>query len=413
MDDPRACQLVSHLPEGESGPSHSVPRLDQLLPSRRLPPPADRMTLKTATVPDSLSPSESTCVTSNAQMKKMLFVASSAPTKLNLMYEAFLDLPDLEIQIIYKTETHSTYYADKRSLAEKVFEKLRLPLDKYGQNKKVVQYVRDNDVGYVFVVKGNQITPRTLRSLKKIRPGLKLISWSQDDMFALHNRSLYYTWAIKYYDLIVTQKSYNCNAEELPALGAKNILFQNKAYLPAIHHPYENCEGAKERHDVLFIGSAEHDRFHLMNYLATNGIEVHIYGSGWDAGYYQHNAHPNMKIHLKALVGEDYARALSCSKITLGFLRKQNRDLQTSRTVEIPACGGFMLAERTAEQHALFTEGIEAEYFSSNTELLEKVHFYLNNDPARQRIANAGRNKCLSADYSYHRRAKDILKVIG
>src|SRR5829696_8072533 len=85
---------------------------------------------------------------------------------------------------------------------------------------------------------------------------------------------------------------------------------------------------------------------------------------------------------------------------------------QTSRTFEIPACGAFMLAERTDEHLRLFEEGKEAAYFGSNEELLEKVRYYLDHEDERRRIASAGRKRCLDSGYSHHERLKYMLSVV-
>jgi spore maturation protein CgeB len=84
----------------------------------------------------------------------------------------------------------------------------------------------------------------------------------------------------------------------------------------------------------------------------------------------------------------------------LCFLRKENRDTSTARSVEIPACGAFMLAERTNSHEALFTEDVEAVYFGSDEELETKVKYYSANLEARTRIATGGLERFRRSGYS-------------
>lgn len=86
-----------------------------------------------------------------------------------------------------------------------------------------------------------------------------------------------------------------------------------------------------------------------------------------------------------------------------------NFDQQTTRSVEIPACQGFMLAERTQEHLNLFEENKEACYFSLNEELLEKCRYYLQHEDERMCIAKAGRQRCIDSGYSYKKRIEAVL----
>jgi spore maturation protein CgeB len=71
-----------------------------------------------------------------------------------------------------------------------------------------------------------------------------------------------------------------------------------------------------------------------------------------------------------------------------------------------------MLAERTAEHLALFTEGVEAEFFGSKEELLEKCRFYLSRSGKREIIAGSGRQRCLRSGYSYEHHVDAVLSEL-
>ena len=109
---------------------------------------------------------------------------------------------------------------------------------------------------------------------------------------------------------------------------------------------------------------------------------------------------------------DDYARALTGSKIGLGLLRKVCPDQHTTRTFEIPACGSLLLADRTDEHQELFEEGNEAEFFASDEELLDKVNFYRVNERTRERVTRAGYERCSRGEYAYVHRLRYALEAI-
>lgn len=292
----------------------------------------------------------------------------------------------------------------KTTLLDKIMYKLKLPIDKLNINKKLLSFDLSK-IDIIFVIKGNEIKSQTISTIKNKYPNIKLINFSLDDMYAKHNRSIYYTNAIKLYNLVVTTKSYNL--EELPLLGVKNIMFTYQGFSKDIHKPVFNSNN--NNHDVLFIGYPEKERIDSILYLASNGFKIDIYG--YPNAWLKYNInHENIKNHEKSLHGKEYAEAITNSKITLCFLRKINRDLHTSRSIEIPACKGFMLAERTNEHIDLFEEDKEAVYFGTNEELLQKVNYYLINEQERLRISKNGYDKCLNNKYSYD---DIVIKIIN
>ena len=212
-----------------------------------------------------------------------------------------------------------------------------------------------------------------------------------------HNQSQQYVECVPLYDYIITNKSYII--EDMKRLGAKKVTFVNNSYSEDFHKPYELTEEEKIYlgGDVGFIGAWEEERCNSILYLVDHGVKVKVFG---DAKWNKYaNYSPNLTIMGHLLNNEDYCKSLNAFRISLCFLRKMNFDTQTTRSVEIPACGGFMMAERTGEHLNMFEEDKEAAYFSSNEELLEKCLFYLSNDDVRSKIAEAGRERASFSGY--------------
>ena len=244
---------------------------------------------------------------------------------------------------------------------------IRVPESNH-ENDNIRFLVDKNLYDLVWVDKGITIYPETLHYIKQKQPNAKLVSYSPDNMALRHNQTQQYLESVPLYDYIITNKSYIL--DDMRQLGAKNIYFVNNSYETTFHHPRALTEEDYKNYNSNLI----------------------VEGAG--------------------LRGEDYCKSLQATRINLCFLRKINFDQQTTRSVEIPACGGFMMAERTAEHLAMFEEGKEAAFFSNNEELLDKCSYYLAHEQERAVIAELGLKRCIASDYSNRGMIRNILKAI-
>lgn len=279
------------------------------------------------------------------------------------------------------------------------------------ENKKVRELVNKNHYDIVWIDKGLTITADTLRYIRQQQPNCKIVSYTADNMALRHNQSQQFLKCFPLYDVHITTKSYII--DDLKQLGAKKVIFTPQSYATEFHHQWNLSASDRMRLgcDVGFVGTYELERAESMLYLAQHGIKVRVFGSDRLWRKYR-DVNKNLIVEKYGLYSEDYSKSFQAFKISLCFLKKINYDLHTSRTMEIPACGGFMLAERTAEHQSLFVEDKEAVYFSSNEELLEKCRYYLSHDTERETIARAGHQRCITSDYSNEGMVRRILKEI-
>jgi spore maturation protein CgeB len=248
----------------------------------------------------------------------------------------------------------------------------------------------------------------TLEKIAAEHNGCLFIGFSADDMAARHNRSHSFDRHLGLYDAFLTTKSYN--VAELRAAGCQRVVYLANSFDPDTHRPMVAEHPTQQfGAPVSFVGTFERPRAASLRKLAEAGIPIRIWGWFW-----RRWGHPpeGAIVEGREVIGDDYARVISESDINLCFLRKANRDLQTTRSVEIPAAGGFMLAERTDEHRDLFEEGVEAEYFGSDEELIEKCRYYLAHPDQRKRIAKAGRLRCVNSGYDYRSRLAEGLRAL-
>jgi spore maturation protein CgeB len=300
-----------------------------------------------------------------------------------------------------------TTYEDRPSLMDRLRYRLRLPADPAGANEGLLR-VAERGCDVAWIEAAPMITAATLRRLKALCPSVRLVWYAEDDMMNPVHRSRQLESALGLFDLWVTTKSFNTRADEMPSLGVRDPLFVDNSFDPDLHRPMDlsdeerRCFGA----DIAFVGTYEAPRARSLLALAQAGLMVRVWGNGWHG---MAGAHPGLAVEDRPVYDADYARVVSASRINLGFLRKGNRDLQTCRTVEIPACGGFLLHERSPEAERLLAEGREAAFFSDDGELIAQCRRWLEDDSARLAAAAAGRRRMLADGHDHPTRLKTIL----
>jgi spore maturation protein CgeB len=79
-------------------------------------------------------------------------------------------------------------------LIERILWKLGFPLAKNPINRMLLDAVKEIQPNVLWIEKGNSIFPSTLQKVKQLSPNCQVVSYTEDDMFAFHNRSWFYTW---------------------------------------------------------------------------------------------------------------------------------------------------------------------------------------------------------------------------
>lgn len=285
------------------------------------------------------------------------------------------------------------------------------PVDVRRVNGRITGVISEFRPDIVWVDKGLTVERQTLEAVRASSPETLLVHFNPDDPFGRYGKAGWRTFlaALPLYDVHFVPRM--VNVEEYRQHGARSVEFEvpSRGYDPETHYPRDpsSIKGSAPMADIGFIGSFEEERSRHLLRLAQAGIRVRIQG-GWKSSL----GHANLEVHHKGAYASAYAEALSSLKIALCFLRRGNRDLHTSRSIEIPACGTFMLAERTEEHLMLFDEGKEAEFFDSPEEMVDKARYYLRHESDRVRIARAGRERCLQSDYSYRKLMKRRIDLV-
>jgi len=257
----------------------------------------------------------------------------------------------------------------------------------------------------ILVVSGHLISSIALKTVRN-ETNATIYHFYGEDFFNPLNTNQTLKATAFLYDHLFTTKRFNVS--ELAEIGLEQVSYIPHGYRPNCHFPVTVSLADRQEYgsDLTFVGTYELERASTLAQLKE--FDLRIWGSSW------HKAKGKLglfnAIQKRPIYCEEMSRVFNASKICLAFLRKANRDRHTSRTFEIPACGGFQLSERTEDILEFFEEGKEIECFESVDELKDKSNFYLKHESQRQRLALAGNARVQRSSYSYTDRLQSILQ---
>ncbi|GAB6041428.1 CgeB family protein [Endothiovibrio diazotrophicus] len=255
-------------------------------------------------------------------------------------------------------------------------------------NRDLSAAVRRGGGDLVWLDKGQMVHPDTVARLAA--EGHRLVHYSSDLPSSVRGDP---GWrlvrrAVRHYHAVVVPS--RGHDAEYRALGARHILRMPFGFEPGVHRPPPAGWDAGEcRYDVTFIGTPYEQRpAFLLRLVRDYGIRVKVFGDRWE----RHLGAEELRLLEvePGVYGADYREAIWRSRILLGFVTHAMHHASARRWSEISACGGFLLAERTAEAGEWFEEGREAAFFGDERECAERIRHWLAHPAERRAVAAAG-----------------------
>lgn len=298
----------------------------------------------------------------------------------------------------------------RRSIAQRIAQRVAgHPAGYRAFNTALVAEARRTAPEIVLVGKGAYFSAATVRQVREVT-GAVMVNWASDDPFNSASSTRDLVESIPLYDLYVCTK--RAVMDDVIRAGGARAIYVRFGYKPNLHFPEPPTTPEEHRRfdcDAMFIGGGDADRAPYFETLvrALPELRLSLYGGYWDR-------YPALRRYWRGnAIARDFRLAVGGAKICVNLVRRANRDDHVMRTFELPACGGFMLAERTDAHQELFAEDREAAFFSTSEELVAKVRQWLPRDDDRRAIAAAGHRKISGGRDTYADRLAEILAEVA
>lgn len=233
--------------------------------------------------------------------------------------------------------------------------------------------------------------PLTLAALRRL-PEETLV-YTTDDEWRFDSVGRYLGW---YFNHVVTNDANQVDAYDQHGLPVRAATWAANV---DVFRPL----GQRRDGGVVIVGRPHADRVSLVTALLAAGIDLRIYGPGWER-------FPEFKAAWHgALTDQELPRVLNEASIVINTsISTAGAPAVKSRPFETAACGAFQLVQHVPDLARYYRIGEEIVTWRDTTELIDLIRKYEADEPARERIAAAALARTL-AEHTVSQRLEVIL----
>jgi len=292
------------------------------------------------------------------------------------------------------------------NLKNRTLNRIMMPIIATKINRDLISSVRNNTYDFILVNNGWHLTDRTINTIKKYTK--YVLNWSTDELFNDAFSSFIHTESYSKYDCVFSQRKHLFSVY-------RNKGIKRLEYLPLFYYPEHHLivTSGNDRNiwgsDIAFMGTWSKNREKMIDFL--DGHNVKIWGGYWNKSNKEFKK--KFTITNKIAWLEDMARVVNSTKIIIDALTKEQNDKINMKNYQVPACGGFLITNRTDVILELFEEDKEIVCYDSYKELKEKCEYYLLHEEERSKIAINAHKKVVNGQNTILDVAKKILDVVN
>ena len=313
---------------------------------------------------------------------------------------------------IYETDIHDYYPWSLNSTAGRLLRRATAPVAAREYREAILCWTAKNAFDFTIAFLGLGVDNALIRRLAA--DGRPVYNFYPDVSMADHGPLLAGT--LQHYDCVFTTKSFH-GPSEIDRFRLRDLVHVRHGFDPEVHHPVELTPRDREvyRCDASFVGTWSPRKEASLLYAAEHAPELalRVYGRGWERASARLTQAIRGGLRPPACA-DQIALVHAASGVSLGLLStprttNDGRDLTTTRSFQVPACGGVLLHEDNAEIRQYFEPEREMLLFSDDADMVAQMRRAAADPELRARIAAGGLKRSTDCAYDYRSAAGTIV----